>query len=1280
MDENVSQARKTSVLASRHSRRWWYAISEVVLVAGLLALFAGQQASTPASATGIGSVTGVVTGSGSPRSGIKVTVFGAVYGNVVGTVVTDSSGRYSVPAPVGGQVKVRFDDPTWTWAQAYATGAGGSPLTVPASGSLVADIDLVPFGGTFAGKVVQPGSSPVSGVQVDVVSTVYGTAVARTTTDAAGGYRTGAVAPGAYRLKFSDPTGSHVTGWNGGAATFAAAADLWMSSNVTFTVNASLLATRAVSGTVTTTARHAPLAGIDVVVLAPSAPPTIVASSVTGADGSYTVAGVLPGTYKVGFVDPAYLHDATTGVRPVLYPDRDVRTLTPDGAFAAAGLVTVTSTTATSVNQAMTGVDCTMGPGADLSGANLAGKNFAGCDLTGANFTNADLTTTTFTGAELSGARVGGATMAGTLLAGAHLSHVFGAIFGAPAALPFQWRVLSSHLAGPYADLHGVDFSGADFRSVSLVGSDLTHAVLSGANISNVFLTDALLTGVRSGGLIGRSTLPRGWSLVGGYLLGPGADLTDADLANADLGAGAPGLPGGMDSIDLRSSILTGADLTNVNLERVLLAGAISGRVRGVPRILPWHWSLVGGYLVGPGANLTAADLVGADLGGVVLTGANLTLANLSGATLTGVTSGAITTVPAALPAGWAIAGGYLLGPGVAVLGVNLSGADLSHFDLRGAALTYANLDHVVLTGANLDHADLAGASLAGVTSGSIAGTPAALPDRWMLVGGYLIGPGANLADAHLAGQNLTGCVGGNLAGADLTGANLTGCELEGATISGTRFAGADLTRVHSGFLSGMPASLPTNWVLAAGYLAGPGADLSHSGLDHVSLVGVDLAGVDFSSSNLTQTDLGEADLTNTKFAGASIGATNLARATVTGADFTAATMWYPRSGGLRGVPVALPSGYVLAQGYLAGPVADLTNAHLGGADLRGVDLTRAAGSGADLSHADLTQATATNASFTGADLTGANLTGVDFSSSTLDNATLTNANLTNAKFWWATLAGSTIAGANVTGADLGTGYNAVNLTGIRSGGVTGTPAVLPSGWAINSTFLIGPLANLTGANLAGANLTRATLTGANFTDANLSNANLSGASISSANFTRAKLTGANLGLTNASFANLTQADLTGASLWDTRMDAITAVGANFTSVNLAGAFFGLDTLSGVRSGGIKGTPAVFYGPGRLIAGYLVGPRANLHGAKLGSADLSTLDLSGADLSLAVLAGANLTNANLTAASLAAANVTGTNLTGANLTSLNAYATGWSNTTCPDGTNSNAHANTCVGH
>jgi hypothetical protein len=75
--------------------------------------------------------------------------------------------------------------------------------------------------------------------------------------------------------------------------------------------------------------------------------------------------------------------------------------------------------------------------------------------------------------------------------------------------------------------------------------------------------------------------------------------------------------------------------------------------------------------------------------------------------------------------------------------------------------------------------------------------------------------------------------------------------------------------------------------------------------------------------------------------------------------------------------------------------------------------------------------------------------------------------------------------------------------------------------------------------------------------------------------------------------------------------------------------------------------------------------------AHLAGCNLSGLNLAGADLAGADLVGANFNKANLVGADLAGATVTAT-------TNFNKVT--WSDTTCPDGTNSNADGGTCIGH
>ena len=348
------------------------------------------------------------------------------------------------------------------------------------------------------------------------------------------------------------------------------------------------------------------------------------------------------------------------------------------------------------------------------------------------------------------------------------------------------------------------------------------------------------------------------------------------------------------------------------------------------------------------GADLTGADLTGADLTGAFLKGADLTNTNLAGADLSGadlsdadlnnanLTGANLTNATLiALLNNATLIGANLTNANLGDADLTdafLNGADLTDAFLAGANLAGANLTNANLTGADLTGATLTGANLFGVQSGGITGTPHALPTagpygnvQWQLIDGYLIGPGADLTGASLTDSNLnnTSLVGANLTNAQLNGAHLDNADLYNATLIG----------VQSGAITGTILFLPADWRLTTnGYLIGP-------------------------SANLTNADLSNADLNNV----------DLSNATLTGV----------KSGGITGVPHALPTNWQLTDGYLIGPSADLRDADLNSADLSGADLT-----GADLFNVDLTGATLTGANLTGANLnfailSGANLAGV---------------------------------------------------------------------------------------------------------------------------------------------------------------------------------------------------------------------------------------------------------------------------------------------------------------
>jgi uncharacterized protein YjbI with pentapeptide repeats len=94
---------------------------------------------------------------------------------------------------------------------------------------------------------------------------------------------------------------------------------------------------------------------------------------------------------------------------------------------------------------------------------------------------------------------------------------------------------------------------------------------------------------------------------------------------------------------------------------------------------------------------------------------------------------------------------------------------------------------------------------------------------------------------------------------------------------------------------------------------------------------------------------------------------------------------------------------------------------------------------------------------------------------------------------------------------------------------------------------------------------------------------------------------------------------------------------------------------------------------------------ADLQRANLGYADLEGADLTGADLSFTLLNAADLTHADLQGARMVVtgmeyANLTGANLVGVRFGGFPPKDAIWSDTICPDGTNSDHDGGTCLHH
>ena len=338
-------------------------------------------------------------------------------------------------------------------------------------------------------------------------------------------------------------------------------------------------------------------------------------------------------------------------------------------------------------------------------------------------------------------------------------------------------------------------------------------------------------------------------------------------VAGADQGGTVTPAP--TPGVDWSGCALGGAALAAANLSNANLAGAI----------------LDGANLTG--ANLAGADLTGADLDNTTLTGAHVAGAKLPGVTLANVVSGGLVGTPTGLPTGWRLAGGYLAGATANLKGANLAGLDLSGVDLTDASLITANLAGTNLTGSNLTNVDvrgakvdaavLAGATLSATRGCALVGTPASLPARWSVRGGCLLGPTTTVVEA-------------NLAGADLSGVDLTNAFLSTSNIDAAVLAGATLTGLRSTGNTGTPASLPSGWAMANGYLIGPSANLSGDSLWFLDLPNAHLAGADLSSATLKSTNLTGADLTGANLDNADLTGTNLTGATLDGISYNGTT------------------------------------------------------------------------------------------------------------------------------------------------------------------------------------------------------------------------------------------------------------------------------------------------------------------------------------------------------------------------------------------------------
>ena len=253
----------------------------------------------------LGSVSGTVTDAttGGALSGIDVRAV-AADGSLAGSTTTSSDGAYALSGLRPGTVRVEFTDPGGRFFGQWYAGAGSpesaTSLTMPRDVT-GANASLTPRR-SLEGTVTDTATGgPVEGIRVTLTS--GGAAVATTTTAGDGRYRFVAPAAGTYVVAFDDPLSrGYLSEYYANSFTLTGATLVVIGGETRATgIDAAMDRPGSISGTVI--AGGGPKQRACVTVWSGEgiqAAPTVCVASGT----AYTVAGLIPGTYRVSLTGP----------------------------------------------------------------------------------------------------------------------------------------------------------------------------------------------------------------------------------------------------------------------------------------------------------------------------------------------------------------------------------------------------------------------------------------------------------------------------------------------------------------------------------------------------------------------------------------------------------------------------------------------------------------------------------------------------------------------------------------------------------------------------------------------------------------------------------------------------------------------------------------------------------------------------------------------------------------------------------------------------------------
>lgn len=246
-----------------------------------------------------GSISGRVTGSGSPLGQVSVSVRTSNYGNYFSTM-TSGDGTWQAAGLPPGQYVVEFlpygsnHVPEYYEDKSSSSEATLVPLALGQDVTGI-DADLTP-GAAITGRVTDPQGAPVGGTAVSVDGPSYGYA----TTRADGTYTIERLRAGSYLVKFSGQGDLLDQYYNGKGEQQQSDPVTLSTGEQRSGIDAQLARGKRIVGTVTD-AEGAPVPLVSVRIYRQYQQWSPVASVVTGVAGTYATNGLPPGKYKVEF-------------------------------------------------------------------------------------------------------------------------------------------------------------------------------------------------------------------------------------------------------------------------------------------------------------------------------------------------------------------------------------------------------------------------------------------------------------------------------------------------------------------------------------------------------------------------------------------------------------------------------------------------------------------------------------------------------------------------------------------------------------------------------------------------------------------------------------------------------------------------------------------------------------------------------------------------------------------------------------------------------------------